>query len=86
MVETNPDAPDYNPTAVVVAGLTSHARGDPVNQDAMTDAATLIVAASLVDAGIPVEAIESMFGRDHQFRYKYSEADGLEVNIEFIDA
>lgn len=79
MVETNPDAPDYNPTAVVVAGLASYARGDKVDQEAMTDAA------NLVDAGIPVETIMGMFEREHQFRYKYSEADGLEVSIEFVD-
>lgn len=84
---TDPDAPGYNPTTVVVAGLAAYARGEPVDRDAMLEAAAMIVIANLVDAGISVDDIKRMFDRDYQFRYKYDGAtEDLEVSIEFIDA
>lgn len=86
-VITDPNHAHYKPIAVIAAGLVAHARGEEVDEDAMTDAAGMIVAVNLLASGISADEIEQMFrDRDYQFRYKYDGTeDSIEVSVEFLD-
>jgi hypothetical protein len=76
-----------NPMAVIAMGLAAHARGEPVNQAKMEDAATLVTAAQLVRSGLAFDVVERMFhDRPHVFRFTYDgDTDELGVSVDWTD-
>lgn len=81
-VDAPPD--DYDPTAVVMAGLAAASRGEPYDEDAMSEACQVLACLALLSRGLDYEtatrAVDQAVDKG-DIRVKWSEADGLEVTI-----
>ena len=74
-----------DPSAFIMSQLLASARDEPVDQDALEDAATLVAAANLHRAGLSYEALERLFNeRDHTFRLAIEDGD-LVVEVKWDD-
>lgn len=85
---STPKAEQYDPWAPIVGALTLHARGEAVPQelqDAAADAALILTAAALVEAGVTEDAALAAVDRDGLVRLRYDVAEGITITCEWPD-
>lgn len=72
--------------AEVMAGLQAQLDGEEVDEDRMFEAGSILVAISLMSAGVdPDVVMDQLDRRDYDLNMKWNPETGLEVIIQFTD-
>lgn len=71
-------------TRTVLDGLAAQAKGEPVDEDAMAQAGTILLGVLLANnGGLSIDAIEELFQRDYELHFSWDPEVGLKIVADF---
>lgn len=76
-----------DPMVVIHQAIAAKAQGDPIDEDAVSEAVVAMAAAQLIQAGCSIESVERQFvERDYSIRLNYDfSTQELDVGVDWAD-